>query len=139
VLLGYGASLNDRGREGLTALHYAVRGGKLPLIELLLERGAQADALDEAGLTPLLQLSKTRSRADPVPVMALLAASGANIDARDETQGTLLMFFARRGNEGAVRWLLAHGADRHARNRSGKAAADLGSAHAGIVRLLTKS
>ncbi len=41
VLLDYGASLDDRGRYGLTALHYAVRGGKLPLIKLLLERGAE--------------------------------------------------------------------------------------------------
>ena len=97
VLLDYGASPEDRGRYGLTALHYAVRGGKLPLIKLLLERGAHADALDENGLTPLLHLSKTRSKADPVPVMELLAASGANVNARDETQSTLLMYFARRG------------------------------------------
>jgi ankyrin repeat protein/truncated hemoglobin YjbI len=139
VLLGYGARLDDRGRYGLTALHYAVRGGKLPLIRLLLEHDAQVDALDEDGLTPLLHLSKTRSKADPVPVMELLAASGADVDARDETQGTLLMYFARRGHAGAVRWLLAHGADRHARNKGGKTAAEVGRAHAGIVRLLTKS
>ncbi|MDB5385577.1 MAG: Ankyrin repeat protein [Planctomycetaceae bacterium] len=62
VLLDYGASLDDRGRFGLTALHYAVRGGKLPLIELLLKRGAQANALDECGVTPLLHLSKTGRR-----------------------------------------------------------------------------
>ena len=42
VLLDYGASVDDRGRYGLTALHYAVRGGKLPLIKLLLERGARS-------------------------------------------------------------------------------------------------
>jgi ankyrin repeat protein/truncated hemoglobin YjbI len=139
VLLDYGARVDDRGRYGLTALHYAVRGGKLPLIKLLLERGAPADALDEDGLTPLLHLAKTRSKADPVPVMELLAASGATIDARDETQGTLLMHFARRGHAGAVQWLLAHGADRNARNKSGKTAAEIGRAHAGIVRLLTNS
>jgi ankyrin repeat protein/truncated hemoglobin YjbI len=138
VLLDYGASLDDRGRYGLTALHYAVRGGKLPLINLLLERGARADALDEDGLTPLLHLSKTRSKADPIPVMELLAASGADVDAVDETQGTLLMHFARRGNAGAVQWLLAHGADRSARNKSGKTAAEIGRAHPEIVRLLKK-
>jgi ankyrin repeat protein/truncated hemoglobin YjbI len=136
VLLDYGASLDDRGRYGLTALHYAVRGGKLPLIQLLLERGAQVNARDEDGLTPLLHLAKTRSKANPIPVMELLAASGADVDARDETQGTLLMYFARRGHAGAVQWLLAHGADRKARNRSGKTAAEIGRAHAGIVRLL---
>ena len=112
VLLDYGASTGDRGRYGLTALHYAVRGGKLPLIELLLRRGADPNALDEYGLTPLLHLAKTRSKADPIPVMALLAARGANLGARDEKQGTLLRHFARRGNAAAVEWLLAHGADR---------------------------
>jgi cytohesin len=136
VLLDYGASLDDRGRYGLTALHYAVRGGKLPLIRLLLERGAGASAMDVAGLTPLVHLSKTRSKADPIPVMELLAASGADLDARDETGGTLLMHFARQGKTEAVQWLLAHGADCNARNRSGKTAAHLGRAHAGIVRLL---
>ena len=132
------ASLDDRGRYGLTALHYAVRGGKLPLIQLLLERGAEVDAMDEDGLTPLLHLSKTRSKADPIPVMELLAASGADIDARDENQGTLLMHFARHGKAKPLQWLLAHGADRNARNKSGKTAAVIGRAHAGIVRLLMK-
>jgi ankyrin repeat protein/truncated hemoglobin YjbI len=136
VLLDYGASLDDRGRYGLTALHYAVRGGKLPLLELLLERGAKPDALDEDGLTPLLHLAKTRSKADPIPVMELLARYGANVDARDATQSTLLMFFARHGKAEPVRWLLAHGADRNARSKSGKTAAEIGHAHAGIVRML---
>jgi ankyrin repeat protein len=138
VLLAHGASVDDRGRYGLTALHYAVRGGKLPLIKLLLERGAQADALDEDGLTPLLHLSKTRSKADPIPVMELLVASGADVDARDGSQSTLLMYFARRGLAEPVQWLLAHGADRNARNKSGKTAAEVGRAHAAIVRLLAK-
>jgi ankyrin repeat protein/truncated hemoglobin YjbI len=138
VLLDYGASLEDRGRYGLTALHYAVRGGKLPLIKLLLERGAQANALDDDGLTPLLHLSKTRSKADPIPVMELLAERGATVDARDATQGTLLMYFARQGKAEPVQWLLAHGADRNARNKSGKTAAEIGRKHATIVRLLTK-
>jgi ankyrin repeat protein len=139
VLLDYGASLDDRGQYGLTALHYAVRGGKLPLIELLLERGAQVDALDEYGLTPLLHLSKTRSKADPIPVMELLAARGANLNAQDSAGCTLLVHFARRGNPAPVQWLLAHGADRHIRNKSGKTAAQIGRGNAGVVRLLSRS
>lgn len=136
VLLDYGASLEDRGRYGLTALHYAVRGGKLPLIQLLLVRGANPDALDSDGLTPLLHLAKTRSKADPILVMELLVKSGATIDARDEGQGTLLMFFARQGKADAVRWLLDHGADRTACNKNGKTAADLGRRYLSIVGLL---
>jgi ankyrin repeat protein/truncated hemoglobin YjbI len=136
VLLDYGASLDDRGRYGLTALHYAVRGGKLPLIKLLLARGANASALDGDGLTPLLHLAKTRSKADPIPVMELLVASGAKVDARDERHCTLLMSFARHGNEKPVQWLLEHGADPNAHNENGRTAAQLGSRHAAIVRLL---
>ena len=136
VLLDYGASVDDRGRYGLTALHYAVRGGKLPLFRLLLERGAQVNALDAAGLTPLLHLSKTRSKADPIPVMELLASRGADLNARDEMQATLLMHYARQGNVEPVEWLLAHGADRNSRNKSGKTAAELGRRHPQIARLL---
>ncbi len=139
VLLDYGASLNDCGRYAVTALHYAVRGGKLPLIKLLLDRGAQVDALDESDLTPLLHLSKTRSKADPIPVLELLVACGADIDARDENQGTLLMYFARQGKVEPVEWLLAHGADRNARNKSGMTAMQIGRRHAGVVRLLMNS
>lgn len=138
VLLNYGASLDDRGRYGLTALHYAVRGGKIPLITLLLERGAGVNALDESGLTPLLHLSKTRSKADPIPVLELLYKNGADIDARDETQSTLLMYFARQGKAEPVQWLLAHGASPHARNQSGKTAAQLARKHTALVMLLSK-
>jgi ankyrin repeat protein len=70
--------------------------------------------------------------------MELLAARGANLDARDEARGTLLMYFARQGKAEPVQWLLAHGADRNARHKNGKTAAEIGRAHAGIVRLLTK-
>lgn len=136
VLLDCRANLDDRGREGLTALHYAVRGGKLPLIKLLLDRGADANARDREGLTPLLHLAKTRSKADPIPVMELLIKCGAHLDARDESQSTLLMHFARQGKAEAVRWLLAHGADRTIRNKRGQSAVEFGRAHAAIVRLL---
>lgn len=139
VLLDYGASLDDRGRYGLTALHYAVRGGKLPLNKLLLDRGSRVDALDEDGLTPLLHLTKTRSKADPIPVMELLTARGANIDARDEAKNTLLMHFARLGKAEPVEWLLIHGADRHVRNKSGKTAAQIGRNHPAIIQLLAKN
>ena len=98
--------------------------------------GAKPDALDEDGLTPLLHLAKTLSKADPIPVMELLAKNGANVDARDATQGTLLMFFARQGKAEPVRWLLAHGADRNVRNKSGKTAAEVARAPAAIVRML---
>jgi ankyrin repeat protein len=70
--------------------------------------------------------------------MERLAASGADINARDETQTTLLMHFARQGKAEPVKWLLAHGADRYARNKNGRTAAELGRAHREIVRMLAE-
>jgi len=73
------------------------------------------------------------------PLEVTVTARGANLDARDDTQSTLLMDFARQGKAGPVQWLLAHGADRNARNKSGKTPAEIGRKHAGIVRLLQGS
>jgi ankyrin repeat protein len=64
ALLDYGASANDRragdadGATGVralnaTALHYAARAGFLRTIEVLLDHGADPDARDSHGRTPL--------------------------------------------------------------------------------------
>lgn len=49
-----GGDVNDVDADGNTALHGAVlRGGVIPLIELLVERGARLDVRNEKGRTPL--------------------------------------------------------------------------------------
>jgi len=57
-------------------------------------------------------------------VLDLLASRSADLDARDARLNTLLMHYARHGKAEPIRWLLIHGADRSAVNRSGKTAAD---------------
>jgi ankyrin repeat protein len=135
VLLGYGADVNSRGREGFTALHYAVRSGNLPLLRLLLDRGADIEAGDPDGLTPLLHLAKTRAKIDHGAVLALLAAHGAHLDARTAAGETLLFFYARQGELTLVRWLLEHGADPSVVNCRGATAAAV-TRHAAVSRLL---
>jgi ankyrin repeat protein len=136
VLLEYGADVNGRGREGLTALHYAVRGGDLAVIRCLLEHGADVGAHDPDGLTPLLHLTKTRAAPDHVAVLELLAEYGADLDARNGTGETLLFFYARQGNAPAVRWLLAHGADPHVVSDRGAQAGTLAGRHPAVAALL---
>ena len=57
ALLRYGARVDDRrmggGTLNATALHYATRAGFLRTIEVLLEHGADPDARDAQGRTPL--------------------------------------------------------------------------------------
>jgi ankyrin repeat protein/truncated hemoglobin YjbI len=123
VLLGYGADVNGRSREGCTALHYAARSGDLPLIRLLLAGGADAGAVDHAGLTPLLHLAKSRAQPDHRAVLETLADHGADLNARNAAGETLLHFYARRGEAHLVRWLLEHGADPDLVNHRGATAA----------------
>ena len=137
VLLGYGADVNSRSREGLTALHYAVRGGELPVIRCLLDHGADVAARDPDGLTPLLHLARTRAALDPLPVLEVLAGAGADLDARTGAGETLLFFYARRGDAAAVRWLLAHGADPRVVNDRGANAAALAGRHPAVAQLLS--
>ena len=66
TLLEYGADVNQH-RYGLTALHYAARTGRLPLIQLLLDHGADVHRRDNDNLTPLAHLTKTRAKANPDP------------------------------------------------------------------------
>lgn len=53
LLLEYGASVNEVGPKGKTALHSAAAAGHLGVIKLLLAHGASTTAVDEQGHTPL--------------------------------------------------------------------------------------
>jgi truncated hemoglobin YjbI/ankyrin repeat protein len=84
ALLHYGASANDRrtgdpeGTSGVraldaTALHYAARAGFLQTIEVLLEHGADPDARDSHGRTPLDWLEQAAPSVPRAAVRNLIA------------------------------------------------------------------
>ena len=73
ALLRYGARVDQR-YHGATALHYAVKAGFVGTIRLLLERGADIDALDDRGRTPRDWL---RHAAPSVDIDAVRRALGA--------------------------------------------------------------
>jgi ankyrin repeat protein len=89
-LLRYGARADDRRSEGLaakatgtvvaqlnaTALHYAAKAGFLKTIAILLEHGADPQAVDSRGETPLDWLEGSAKSVDRSAVKALLAARG---------------------------------------------------------------
>ena len=54
-LLDLGADIDVRNYKGKTALHYAAKAGFLKVINLLIEKGATVDAIDQDGETPLFE------------------------------------------------------------------------------------
>jgi truncated hemoglobin YjbI/ankyrin repeat protein len=63
ALLRYGARVDDR-YNGATALHYVVKAGFAQTIGVLLDHGADPDALDDRGRTPLDWLAQAAKSVD---------------------------------------------------------------------------
>jgi truncated hemoglobin YjbI/ankyrin repeat protein len=63
ALLRYGARVDHRYR-GATPLHYVVKAGFVQTIRVLLEHGADTDALDDRGSTPLDWLGRAARSVD---------------------------------------------------------------------------
>jgi ankyrin repeat protein len=83
-LLARGANLRDQAKTGETPLHWAVVGGELSTIKLLLERGAPLEELNAYGGTALGQAGWSFFNGDPeidyVPIFETLLAAGATIE-----------------------------------------------------------
>jgi ankyrin repeat protein len=68
LLIGAGADVNAKAADGSTVLHQAVTARQVPIITLLVEKGAKLDAVNKDNLTPLLLAEK------PEPVRSAAAA-----------------------------------------------------------------
>jgi ankyrin repeat protein len=83
-LLDRGADLRDQAGTRESALHWAVVGGQISILNLLLERGAPLEERNAYGGTPLEQAGWSfvngDSRIDYVPVFETLLAAGAKIE-----------------------------------------------------------
>jgi ankyrin repeat protein len=86
------------------------------IIRLLVTRGADVDARNTYGLTPLHRASM----AGHVPVVQALVDAGARIDLRGPDGWTALHVAAASGHAPVVRELLARGAHGGARDASGR-------------------
>ena len=107
-------AVNVAEADGTMALHWAARGDELEIARLLVGAGANPNAANRYGLTPL---SIAAANANGAMVKLLLDAGG-DAKAMIRQGETVLMTAARAGNPDAVRLLLERGADANAREES---------------------
>ncbi len=105
-LLKGGADPNQAAPDGSTAVHWAVHGDNLAMLNALLAAGAKPDGVTRYKIAPLTLAAQNGNAA----LVERLLAAGANPDTASEEGQTALMTAARNGSVAAVRALLKRGA-----------------------------
>ncbi|XP_007941113.1 B-cell lymphoma 3 protein [Orycteropus afer afer] len=105
--------LEARNYDGLTALHVAVNSECHEAVLLLLERGADIDAMDiKSGRSPLIHAVENNSHS----MVQLLLQHGANVNAQMYSGNSALHSASGRGLLPLVRTLVRSGADSGLKN-----------------------
>ena len=114
------AIARQRYAYGRTLLHTAAGEGSLPTVQLLLELGADPNAADGGGHTPLYSVGNECGAPDGGDVVRALVDAGANVNAHTGVKRcTALHMAARRGNVSVAKALLECGANIEARDSLG--------------------
>ncbi|MFN7095826.1 MAG: ankyrin repeat domain-containing protein, partial [Burkholderiales bacterium] len=107
LLIQYNINLNLKASRDFTALHYAIEGNQIAVVEYLMNVGAYLQAkTDFLGLTPL-HLAIVFGNFECVQ---LLLEQGADIETKGRLGGTPLHVAARKGQAELVKLLLSKGA-----------------------------
>jgi ankyrin repeat protein len=93
VLIGHGADVNAADKKQWTALHFAAQSQNVDIMRALLKAGAEVDARDKDGATPLLR--SLMLNATPEAVRVLLEA-GADPKAEDKWGSTSPLGMAKQ-------------------------------------------
>jgi ankyrin repeat protein len=108
---------------GLTPLHFAASYGKLDIATLLIEKGANVNAKNKIGGTPLC--SSAMGKGDFLKVANLLIEKGADVNVRTNDGSSILHFAVLNGQPKMIELLLAKGADPKIKNNNGRTPIEL--------------
>ncbi len=93
--------LTARDGGGRTLLHWAARNGRLAVLALLVEKGADVNAADRGGVTALHSLASQGN----IEGLRVLLDRGADPDVATAEGSTAVQLAARAGQADAVRFL----------------------------------
>ena len=119
LLLQFGMDVSSRDKHLETPLHFASSRGHFEIALALLDHGADVNAQNDAGYTPLHRVSLS----EPVKVhrlAQLMLERGADVNARGKDKATPLHFASYMSKFPTARVLLDHGANIHAKNVQGQ-------------------
>ncbi|WP_162918477.1 ankyrin repeat domain-containing protein [Taklimakanibacter deserti] len=115
ALLDAGADPQMPGFGGMSPLHTAALSGQPAITRILVQRGAQVDALDNLGRTALLVYAS--GAAHNLDVLQILLKAGANPNAAERTTNiSVLHYIAQQGEVEEAELLVAAGANLNARD-----------------------
>lgn len=129
AIVELGTDLNFTSFAGNTVLHDVAVTGPSELARFLIDRGADPDAANLDGYSPLQLAMKSGS----VEIKEVFAAQGHYVDSRASGGNTSLFDAANRGDLATVQLLMLSGADASASAKSALAGAALGG-HEIVVR-----
>jgi ankyrin repeat protein len=115
-----------RKNDGNSPLHFASSSARVGMVEKLLGAGANANAVNWKGETPLFAVAENATSSQDkskqenfLLVAAKLLDSGCCSDARNDTGQTVLHRAAHHGNGDLIALMASRGADIHANNNAG--------------------
>ena len=114
-LLCHDTTVCDRGTGGVTGLHLASQSGRTHVASLLIDLGAEVNAVNSSQQTPLHLACMGRQ----LEIVALLVERGADVVTQDSTGQTALHVACERGEVEMATLLLQHNAVIHTHNKAG--------------------
>jgi ankyrin repeat protein len=115
-LISAGANVNERDKNGQTALHLAVINGYKDVVELLIAKGAEIDGKGRYNATPLHEAAWAGNK----EISQILLDKGANANAlQGESRWTPLLSACSRGHAEVAELLIQKGAEVNARDKWG--------------------
>lgn len=135
LLIAHGIPVNERTIAG-SPLILAAEDKRFSVVAALLDKGADINAMDRDGATPLLHATDFSRLDGGLPhdtqAAAILISRGANVNRQDNDGKTALMNACNYGLTSVVRLLLAKGARIDLKDSDGKTALKIAKENNGV-------